>query len=121
MVREDDLRATFDALHAKGAPPRPFEAIDVIRLGQKHRRAHRVWAVVGTGVATAAAVVAALMLIPVQAPEPVLPANPPQLSTTPVPSTVEPTSSTTPEPPTSSPPPDTSVSQPPSSFPATSR
>ncbi|GLZ32698.1 hypothetical protein Lesp02_48860 [Lentzea sp. NBRC 105346] len=84
MVREDDLRATFHALHAQGTPARPFAAADIIREGAKRRRAHRVWAVAGTGLATAAAVVAALLVLPAKEPAPqqIQPADRPTVGTT---------------------------------------
>lgn len=82
MEREDELRATFDALHAQGTPARPFEAADIIHRGTRKRQAHRTWAVLGTGFATAAAVVTALLLLPKAAPEPVRPAEPPAVTTT---------------------------------------
>jgi hypothetical protein len=109
VVREDDLRATFDALHAKGVPARPFSAADVIREGNRQRRAHRMWAVGGTGVLTAAAVAALVFFIPGK-PEPVLPADPPTVTVTPSTTPAEPSSSTPPQPPTSSPAGDTSGS-----------
>ncbi|TWP47444.1 hypothetical protein FKR81_32570 [Lentzea tibetensis] len=128
-MREDDLRATFDALHAKGTPARPFEAADIIREGGRQRRAHRTWAVIGTGLATAAAVVAALLLLPsAPAPEPVLPADPPTPSSS---FTVPPTPTAPPAPnssqvvpsgtpPGSHPAPNTTApQQPPTSIPAT--
>lgn len=64
MVREEDLRATFDALHGREAPARAFEAADVIRQGERVRHNRRTFAVVGSGFATVAAVAAALFLLP---------------------------------------------------------
>lgn len=80
MVREDDLRATFEALHAQGTPRRPFEAADIIRKATRRRR---TFAVVGSGLATAAAVVAAVLLPQAEpAPETIEPAQPQPTTTT---------------------------------------
>lgn len=70
MVREDDLRATFSALHAEDAPPRAVTAADVIRRGRTVRTRRRTLAVVGTGLATAAVVGVALAVLPHSEPPP---------------------------------------------------
>ncbi|MCG8923729.1 hypothetical protein [Lentzea sp. CC55] len=93
MVREDDLRATFSALHQDAeAPPRAVTAADLIRRGQAVRSRRRTVAVVGTGLATAGVVAVALAVLP--AAKPSEPATPPLPSTTsapPTPSAVSPT------------------------------
>lgn len=116
MVREDDLRATFSALHAEEAPPRAVTAADLIQRGQAVRTRRRTIAVVGTGLATAGVVAVALAVLPAATPsDPAVPGPsmttaPPQptssLLTTPPPSSVEspqtsvaPPNSSRPEPP----------------------
>lgn len=98
MVREEDLRATFDALHGREAPVRAFDAADVIRQGERVRRNRRAFAVAGSGFATVAAVAAALFLLPTgEAPSaPVDPARPSSVRPT-VPRTDEPASSVSPK------------------------
>ena len=63
MVREDDLRATFSALHGEGAPPRAVTAADLIQRGQAVRSRRRAIAVVGTGLATVGVVAVALAVL----------------------------------------------------------
>lgn len=79
MVREDDVRDVFDALHAGADPALGFSAADVVRAGHRVRRRRRAVAVAGTGLATAAAVVLAVLLPPVgqgNVPSPLEPAGP---------------------------------------------
>ncbi|WP_329790330.1 hypothetical protein V1227_00050 [Lentzea sp. DG1S-22] len=93
MVREDDLRATFSALHQDAeAPPRAVTAADLIRRGQAVRSRRRTVAVVGTGLATAGVVAVALAVLP--AAKPSEPATPPLPSTTSAPPTPSPVSPT---------------------------
>lgn len=111
MVREDDLRATFSALHAEEAPPRAVTAADLIQRGQAVRARRRTIAVAGTGLATVGVVAVALSVLPATTPpDPAVPGPstttaPPQptspLLTTPPPSSVE-SPPTTVLPPTSS-------------------
>jgi hypothetical protein len=98
MVREDDLRATFSALHAEEAPPRAVTAADLIQRGRSVRTRRRTIAVVGSGLATVGVVALALAVLPAATPpEPAIPG--PSSTTSPVPSTTTPTSTptTTPE------------------------
>ncbi len=77
MVREDDLRDVFGALHAGNDPDLGFGAADVVRAGERVRRRRRTVAAVGSGLATVAAVVVAIVLLPGgQAPAPEEPAGP---------------------------------------------
>ena len=77
MVREDDLRATFSALHAEGAPPRATTAADLIQRGQAVRSRRRTIAVVGSGLATVGVVAVALAVLPAATPpEPATPPGP---------------------------------------------
>lgn len=102
MVREDDLRATFSALHGEEAPPRAVTAADLIQRGRAVRSRRRTIAVVGTGLATVGVVAVALAVLPpATPPEPATPPAP-SSTTTQVPSTtpssipVEPTPTTPP-------------------------
>ncbi|MET9231216.1 hypothetical protein [Lentzea sp. NPDC003310] len=75
MVREDDLRATFSALHQEEAPPRATTAAEVIQRGRAVRSRRRTIAVVGSGLATAGVVAVALAVLPGAAPvDPATPA-----------------------------------------------
>jgi hypothetical protein len=77
VVREDDLRDVFGALHAGNDPDLGFDVSDVVRAGGRVRRRRRAVAVVGSGLATVAAVVVAIVLLPGErAPAPVEPAGP---------------------------------------------
>jgi len=77
VVREDDLRDVFGALHAGGDPDLGFDVADVVRAGERVRRRRRTAAAVGSGLATTAAVVAAILLLSGgRAPAPVEPAGP---------------------------------------------
>lgn len=102
MVREDDLRATFSALHAEGAPPRAITAADLIQRGRTVRTRRRTIAVVGTGLATVGVVAVALAVLPpATPPEPLVPGpstttSTPQPTPPSSPSSVESTPSTTP-------------------------
>ncbi|WP_086668750.1 hypothetical protein [Lentzea kentuckyensis] len=99
MVREDDLRATFSALHAEGAPPRATTAADLIQRGQAVRSRRRTIAVVGSGLATVGVVAVALAVLPA--------ATPPEPATPPGPA-----STTWPVPTNTTPPPSSMVSTP---------
>jgi len=77
VVREDDLRDVFGALHAGNDPDLGFAATDVVRAGHRVRRRRRTAAAVGSGLATTAAVVVAILLLSGErAPAPVEPAGP---------------------------------------------
>lgn len=97
MVRDGDLRGVFNALHAEKSPDLTFTAADVVRAGERVRQRRRALAVAGSGLATAAAVLA-VVLLPgerADAPTPLVPAGP----------TTQPTATaTTPSPPVTSPP-----------------
>ncbi|SDH08665.1 hypothetical protein SAMN05216553_115208 [Lentzea fradiae] len=92
MVREDDLRATFSALHAEDAPPRAVTAADVIRRGRTVRTRRRTIAVAGTGLATVAVVGVALAVLPPAASPEQLDPGPSTTTTSQVPSTTPPPS-----------------------------
>ncbi|MFB9904093.1 hypothetical protein [Allokutzneria oryzae] len=63
MVREDDMRATFDALSVRESPPLAFTAADVIANGgQVRKRRTRNLAVAGTTIAVAAVVAGVFVL-----------------------------------------------------------
>ncbi|GAA3671169.1 hypothetical protein C8D88_10310 [Lentzea atacamensis] len=98
MVREDDLRATFSALHAEEAPPRAVTAADLIQRGQAVRTRRRTIAVVGTGLATVGVVAVALAVLPATTPsDPAVPGpsttTAPPRPESPVPTTAPPSSS----------------------------
>lgn len=77
MVREDDLRDVFGALHAGNDPDLGFDVTDVVRAGERVRRRRRTAAAVGSGLATIAAAVVAIALLPGErGPAPVEPAHP---------------------------------------------
>jgi hypothetical protein len=77
VVREDDLRDVFGALHAGDDQDLGFDVTDVVRAGERVRRRRRTAAAVGSGLATVAAVVVAIALLPGErAPAPVEPAGP---------------------------------------------
>jgi hypothetical protein len=77
VVREDDLRDVFGALHAGNDPDLGFDFTDVVRAGERVRRRRRTAAAVGSGLATIAAVVVAIVLLPGErVPAPVEPAQP---------------------------------------------
>ncbi|GGN29883.1 hypothetical protein GCM10011609_87240 [Lentzea pudingi] len=87
MVREDDLRATFSALHGEEAPPRAVTAADLIQRGQAVRSRRRTIAVAGSGLATVGVVAVALAVLPsTTPPEPATPPVP-SSTTTQVPAT----------------------------------
>ncbi|MEO6084078.1 MAG: hypothetical protein ABIQ18_13345 [Umezawaea sp.] len=76
-MREDDLRDVFGALHAGNDPDLGFDVTDVVRAGERVRRRRRTAAAVGSGLATIAAAVVAIVLLPGgQSPAPVEPAHP---------------------------------------------
>ena len=63
-MREEDLRDMFDALHAGQDPELRLSAADVVRAGERVRRRRRAVAVTGSGLATVAAIVVAVVLLP---------------------------------------------------------
>ncbi len=115
MVREDDLRATFSALHGEEAPPRAVTAADLIQRGRAVRSRRRTIAVVGSGLATVGVVAVALAVLPAATPpEPLTPG--PSSTTSPVWSTPTTSPSSAESPPTSvlpTNPPRSSTPQPP--------
>ncbi|MGX7825999.1 hypothetical protein ACTG9Q_12980 [Actinokineospora sp. 24-640] len=77
-MRDGDLRGVFNALHAEESPDLTFTAADVVRAGERVRRRRRALAVAGSGVVTAAAVLAVVLLPGGRAdvPAPLVPADP---------------------------------------------
>ncbi|MFD9739423.1 hypothetical protein [Umezawaea sp. NPDC059074] len=90
-MRGDDLRDVFGAVHDADDPDLGFDVADVVRAGARVRRGRRTAAAVGSGLATVAAAVVALVLLPGgRSPDPVEPAGPTvsRTTTVPVPSPV---------------------------------
>ena len=65
MVREQDMRATFAALNARGAPPLAVTAEDLIECGDRvRRRRKRTLAAAGTGLAVAVVLAGVFLALP---------------------------------------------------------
>ncbi|KAA2261665.1 hypothetical protein F0L68_15540 [Solihabitans fulvus] len=74
-MHEDELRSTFDQLHARQPLPSGLRAEDIVQRGHRVRRRRRQLAVAGTSLTTGAVAVLVMLLAPGHAPQQIGPAN----------------------------------------------